>query len=905
MRLINCLVENVRVHSNLSIDFSPRITLIGGANETGKSSLIDALHLTLFLKATASGAPIEALRSKLYLGHPTVQIKFEVKEENYLLRKSFTGTNGQIMLLNEANGKQLSGSIAEEYLASLLGVKESLGSKQVKTILPSRWAHLWVMQGSSGNDLLKEDKSYYDFDLLLRQLEKKGGAAIQQSAQDQRVVKQIDREIESNFTSRSVKKNSALWQRQDEFDKSKQQLEITLSKLKEYEFASKDLVEITNKIEQINNIALPKLFERKKTISLKAEALKKLERDISLTEKDLKPIKLRYDFLKKSLLKIISLQEEITNKEKDQETLQKKQNEQKARELILLKELQTKKEIYSSLENNLQSIDQRRNLLQLLVEQSRIKEFISNVNVDLNKSENNLKRRKEIEQQLEALPKINRKELQLLQSLNQKLRDTLTRKESMATGITVVRSNQVIRLNGEELRLGEQKQLSQKFQIEVGDGVSLEIKPGGIDSLNNLESQYQNQKKELEAALSRLGIESIPVAEKCLEQRVTFENQLSGLEKITQEYIQAKQKELENLELKASDIEKQTIFYDSCFEDLSKENPLPSSASALDDLYQKIRQTFVSTKKAFEHADGELKLAQSNLQKFKNNQFEDESNLKVIESQMNALKQNLSIVEKDHEDQEFLKNEINALNNQRHELEALLVTQKNQLKSFEEIDSSNELSKIEDEIQTLEKDKETLISEKGAAKRTCDNISSSNPYEAVEKAKVQLETSRVDYETLKRLSDSHKLLQELFSSSQVDLSIRYTRPLAQSINNFLKSFITDSPTAELNLDQANGFSGLKLRRGNELYEFDQLSGGMKEQLTAALRLSMADVLKSQHDGCLPLVFDDAFTNSDPQRVGVVKKMLKSAVDQGLQVILLTCDPKAYEEFADKYISLDQ
>ena len=74
----------------------------------------------------------------------------------------------------------------------------------------------------------------------------------------------------------------------------------------------------------------------------------------------------------------------------------------------------------------------------------------------------------------------------------------------MATGITVVRSNQVIRLNGEELRLGEQKQLSQKFQIEVGDGVSLEIKPGGIDSLNNLESQYQNQKKELEAALSRL-----------------------------------------------------------------------------------------------------------------------------------------------------------------------------------------------------------------------------------------------------------------------------------------------------------------------------------------------------------------------------------------------------------------
>ena len=300
MRLINCLVENVRVHSNLSIDFSPKITLIGGANETGKSSLIDALHRTLFLKATASGAPIEALRSKLYLGHPTVQIKFEVKDENYILRKNFSGANGQVILSNEVNGKQLSGAIAEEYLAILLGVKESLGSKQAKTILPSRWAHLWVMQGSSGDDLLKEDKSFYDFDSLLRQLEKKGGATIQQSNQDQRVVKEIEREIESNFTSRNVKKNSALWQRQDEFEKAKQNMEITDSKLREYELASTDLVEITNKIGQFNNIALPKLFERKKTILLKAESLRELERDISLTEKDLKPLKLRYDFLQKS-----------------------------------------------------------------------------------------------------------------------------------------------------------------------------------------------------------------------------------------------------------------------------------------------------------------------------------------------------------------------------------------------------------------------------------------------------------------------------------------------------------------------------------------------------------------------------------------------------------------------------
>ena len=68
---------------------------------------------------------------------------------------------------------------------------------------------------------------------------------------------------------------------------------------------------------------------------------------------------------------------------------------------------------------------------------------------------------------------------------------------------------------------------------------------------------------------------------------------------------------------------------------------------------------------------------------------------------------------------------------------------------------------------------------------------------------------------------------------------------------------------------------------------------------------MADVLKGIHDGCLPLVFDDAFTNSDPERVQIVKQMLGTAVERGLQVILLTCDPGAYGVFADQAIHLGE
>ena len=109
--------------------------------------------------------------------------------------------------------------------------------------------------------------------------------------------------------------------------------------------------------------------------------------------------------------------------------------------------------------------------------------------------------------------------------------------------------------------------------------------------------------------------------------------------------------------------------------------------------------------------------------------------------------------------------------------------------------------------------------------------------------------------------------------AQADLASRYSEPPAQAINSYLQPLIPDGPIAQLNYDQYKGFGGLRLRRGKEFYDFDELSGGMREQLTAALRLSMADVLKDANDGCLPLVFDDAFANSDPVESIVLRKCL--------------------------------
>ena len=56
---------------------------------------------------------------------------------------------------------------------------------------------------------------------------------------------------------------------------------------------------------------------------------------------------------------------------------------------------------------------------------------------------------------------------------------------------------------------------------------------------------------------------------------------------------------------------------------------------------------------------------------------------------------------------------------------------------------------------------------------------------------------------------------------------------------------------------------------------------------------MAEVLATEFDGTLPLIFDDAFVNSDPERLERLQRMLDVAASRQLQVIILSCTPHDY------------
>ena len=56
MRLLRLNLEHYRMHQQLELSFAAGLNVLEGANESGKSTLAEAVHRALFLPVRSSGA---------------------------------------------------------------------------------------------------------------------------------------------------------------------------------------------------------------------------------------------------------------------------------------------------------------------------------------------------------------------------------------------------------------------------------------------------------------------------------------------------------------------------------------------------------------------------------------------------------------------------------------------------------------------------------------------------------------------------------------------------------------------------------------------------------------------------------------------------------------------------------
>lgn len=846
MRLISCRLRNIRRHRDLALHFGREITLITGANETGKSTLVEALHKGLFLRATATGRGVEELRSRLHPGLPELEIRFEAAAEDWTLRKRFAGSSGTCQLSN-GRGVALSGAAAEEQLAALLGFEAPVEGRRIAQ-LPERWAHLWVRQGDAGLNPIGAGQTSYDHNRLLEQLQQTGPQEALESGLDRRVLERIQQRVAELYTATGrIRAGSSLAEAKRRSEAAAEALLHARQQLADLETAMEQWRRINERLETIDNQQLPRL-----------------QRELALLQQT-RLLQARLE----PLLRQAREQHDLL--EQQQRERQQQQAEQLRLEALLQQQQQQQREQQQAQQQQ-QTLQQQQHLQQQRLDLLQLSSEAAQLQEHQRQMERLQRDAEGLKQQLAALPQITAAQVKQLRQAEQELAQAATRCEAMAASLEVLHSDQSLLLNGDALQPGDRRLIQAPARLEVGAGVVLQLAPGGGEALPQALEQREQCQQHLQQLQQALQLPNSDVAETIERQRHGLERELSNLRQAARSIpwsgLQQRLAQLEPQRLRLQ----QALAEHADLMELDRADP-QASQEALRSAKAQLAQEHEVLSRRLQELERDLQQSQRSVDLGRTRLAQLDGSLTVIAQRLELLQQQQPADD--------------ALKEQQQQLQELLEDLQ-LLRGARDTDPALE-------IQALEEEKAQLLNQRGQAEQRCSSLGAVNPAAAVDQCQAAWDDAEAERCDIEQRGQALLLLQERFHRAQSDLASRYSTPLRDAITPYLAALNADPQQPLLDFDPQRGFHDLQLRQAGESFAFERLSGGMREQLAAAVRLAIAEVLKPAYNDVLPLVFDDAFTNSDRQRLSGLKRMLQRGMDQGVQIVLLSCHPDDYAD----------
>ena len=886
MRLRHAVLRQVRQHKHLELSFHPRFTLVAGPNEAGKSTVVEALHKGLFLKATATGRGVEELRSRLHSGLPDIEIGFEAGGTNWQLRKRFSGSSGTCQL-SSTSGIAVSGAAAEEQLAALLGVDGAIEGRRIGQ-LPQRWAHLWVRQGEAGSNLLSGPSAGYDLERLVQQLQRQGPTATLESPLDREVDERIQQHLDGLFTATGkVKAGSPLAQAQERVKEAKGHLDQALERQAALETAMEELHAIGLRLKAIDEQERPAL-----------KAQRQLETTLQLRRAEAMPIRQQRDALQQAQQSLHNLQLQLTSQRNSQANQQRQLHSSQQELQQLNQALEQQRLAQKALQAQAQSTQARQELAQHLLALDNLNREGQQLQAHKDQFSQLQQQAEQLKNELASLPVIGHGQVKALRQCEQRLAQAQARCQSMATQLTVLRADQTLTIGGQSLVAGQDVQLTHPEELAVGPGVLLRISPGGGDVTTNAEQQRELSEQQLQQLQQQLGVASSDAAEPLAQRRQALESELQRLRQAASAIPWAKlDSQLAELEPRRLRFEQALARHADLHAQLASNQELPTGRDHLESWLEQLREASHMLERDQQSLENTLHLAQQQHDERRSSYRSLETSLEQLAGALQALDERRLLLEHSHGNAESLALQLEELQKQLDQHDQGIAALEHKRHDHGATGGDQLPNSLEERSQLLDAEKDSLLTTKGHNEQLCLSLSAIDPQAEVEQRQAELEAAQADHERIQQQADAWVLLQKLLHRARREIAERYSEPLGQAIGRYLSCLGASQQQVSLGFDPKAGFGALQLLQGEQTFDFEELSGGMREQLAASLRLAMAEVLQPAYDNSLPLVFDDAFTNSDPERLSGLAEMLRKGSEAGIQIVLLSCNPRDYAQLA--------
>lgn len=883
MKLLSIEVKSYRIHRDVKVDFDPSRNVITGPNESGKSTLVQAAHRALFMKSKITGDALRRMKSDRHPGNPEVKLTFEVDGATYTVTKRFSGPTGSTTL-TEVGGEALHGDEAEERLNGILGVGASEGGRGAEDRVNRQWAHLWAWQGSAADD--PAEHANEQFDSLLSRLQAAGGAVVMQSELDARVADTVRKEFDAEFTENGKPRKSSELDLASSADQlaasrtlaAREQVEQLLDAARMLEEAqrtiqseSTSIAQLTPQLESANS----KLAE---VVALRATELhQELEAATKRNE---------HDELIEAERKLESARTEVRRRSLELAPMEARVDELKAIEEQLRVELTKAEAAHQVATTRARLVRLKTTALDGFVAYYGCVAQRDLIRVRYERVKKARMERDELQASLARLPAISAQKLKSMEKLQKSVDDAETALSAMGARIHVIASDLEVHAGDVKLGIGKLHPVTEETELQIGKGVRLRISPGGGISLATARENLIQSRQAMQNALDEIGIGSTNEAADIVNQRKQIEAQIKSVEARldetdadvvdddfahAEEAVVAAQAELARRRAAVSEM---TEPVDGSSAKTMRKAIEPERESADED-----EQACLLTREALAKR---LTKKTDELRQQTQSVHDGRRELDLLRGQEHQLV-------KTHGPDEQRRAELVRRKEANDRAQAVLADTRRRLIELQPDLLESDVARLTRSIKKAQESKSAANDAFLVAKTKLLRDGTSDPRSELLLAEGAERSARDRLVPAMRRAQSVRLLNDLFTDAQRALAEQFTKPLADKISVYLRCLFGPRGRVDLGIEEGSfgAFSLVRDEGGGGACAFDALSGGTKEQVAAAVRLGMAEVLAEGHGGCLPVVLDEAFAYSDPDRVQALQRMLDLAASRGLQVIVLT------------------
>lgn len=888
MRLRSLTVRNYRLHGHLSLEFDPSRNLIGGPNESGKSTLAEAVHRALFLRHRCVGEARQAMVSDVHHGHPEVRLVFEAAGRMWTLDKRFSGANGTARLA-AADGATLHGDAAEEKLAELTG--NQAGAVGKLSQLAGQWPHLWVWQGTAGTDASVHAASRRDE--LVQRLQQDGLAAVMQSETDERVREAIRGAYDELFTQAGkVKAGSTLDASTRELERNAAALAAATAQLQRLEQAAAEQEAAHGIIAGVAAV-LPGLRAELAAVGSALDRVRDL-RFRAATENDrLAAATAARQRIAENDRQIQAQAAEAAAARAGLQPAEQQLALLAQRESAARSDAEAAEHAWRAATDTGRRARQHHDLARARVirlEKVIVRDQLQQRTTEAAALEQSVTAEREA---LAALPPVDAAALEQLRDAHARLGRAEAALDAIAARIELVASDQPVLLDGTALDQGQPRVVTGTAELAVGPATVVRIHPGGGESLAEARANAGQLRQQLAAMLEQSGVPGLTEAAGVAASRQAIGQRIRD--------AQARLDALDARSLPAGlaaaneELAAATAAAERCRAALT-ETDRPAEPGDLAQAREQVQAAAAALQLA-EEAEAGLQ-AEAAARRGSHRQAElalsaQQEAVKTGRDGILQLDAAVGALEQSHGDAAARQQALAGAAAAEEAAKASAAAVAAEIAALNPEGLETERTRLERVIAQQEANRLAAENRRAAAQALLRLDGSADPEADLREAAARHAAAQEAHAREQRRADAIALVHRLFTESQADIDRNFTQPIADRIAGYLECVF--GPGTRVDVDLATtGRPALRLLRPDApSCPFEGLGGGAKEQVAAAVRLAVAEILAANHDGCLPVVFDDAFAFADPVRVQTLQRMLDLAARRGLQVLVLSCTPADY------------